>query len=136
MNGLAATFGVATGDRSAELAAWLTDRFIPQWIERTCLPGRRDAAGKPTADPRPLWPTIELLRASLAAEALKRDFNCSRLIDTTLDIIFEHAMDRATGLWNNTFDEEARVRSDVVPTRVLYHIVPCFISYASRNVRS
>ncbi len=102
---------------------------------RSLVPNRVDAAGRAAAGPRPLWPTTELLRASIAAEALGPNFDCVPLIDFALDVIFNHAMDARTGLWLNEIDENARPTTDIIPTRVLYHIVPCFIAYVNRDAR-
>ncbi|MCS0495706.1 AGE family epimerase/isomerase [Ancylobacter sp. MQZ15Z-1] len=93
------------------------------------VPNRLDGAGRPLPLGRPLWPTGELLRASLEAQALGQDIDRGALAETALDALFEHALDTQTGLWINETDVDGQPVGDTVPARVLYHIVPHLIAY-------
>lgn len=89
--------------------------------------------GRPAAGSRPLWPTTELLRASLAAQALGRDIDRAAFVEAPLDLMFAHSIDCRTGLWANEVDEEGRPASQIIPARVLYHLVPALIVYLDQR---
>lgn len=89
-----------------------------------------DPAGASLDDRRPLWPLTELLRASIAAEALDRPGRARVITDQALEAIFTHYVDAQTGLWANELDSSGVPLDPNSPTRLLYHLLPAFVAYA------
>lgn len=94
------------------------------------LPNALDQTGVSLDQRRPLWPLTELLRASIAAEALDRPGRAGAIADQTLKAIFVHFVDSRTGLWANELDSSGVPLDRSSPTRLLYHLLPAFVAYA------
>jgi mannose/cellobiose epimerase-like protein (N-acyl-D-glucosamine 2-epimerase family) len=94
------------------------------------LPNRIDIAGRPRDIARPLWPLTELLRAACLAGISERGAGNAEIAAAALRTIFAHYIDHETGLWINALDPNIPPAERVVPSRLLYHIVPALITHA------
>jgi mannose/cellobiose epimerase-like protein (N-acyl-D-glucosamine 2-epimerase family) len=94
------------------------------------LPNRIDPLGRPRDAARPLWPLTELLRAACLAGIAGRGVDNAEIAAEALRVMFAHHMDRESGLWINAMDPDVPPFERVVPSRLLYHIVPPLITYA------
>lgn len=94
------------------------------------LPNRIDLAGRPRDIARPLWPLTELLRAACLAEISGHGAGNAEIAAEALRVLFAQYMDRESGLWINALDPNVPSSERVVPSRLLYHIVPPLITYA------
>lgn len=103
------------GMKAASIASTVPDRPIHNAI---------DGVGQSSSAPRPIWPTIELLRATLANS--DGASSCNSVAEAVLDVLFRHSIDKISGLWGNDSGECAQEKT-TVPTRLLYHIIPCMI---------
>lgn len=95
-----------------------------------------DHDGKPRCRLRPLWPMAELLRASIAAEALRGEEPMTGVAEAAMEAIFTYYLDARTGLWINEIGHEDNVASRTIPLRVLYHLVPAFAAYCQVRERA
>lgn len=128
----------ATGAKRAEQ---LADRLfelgiaaasIPASGPECPIPNAIDADGQTCSGVTPVWPTTELLRAVLFASARKHRDNAV-MADAVMNVLFRDVIDRATGLWNNQFPVQPDFGGTTLPTRVLYHLLPCLIAYVGRS---
>jgi mannose/cellobiose epimerase-like protein (N-acyl-D-glucosamine 2-epimerase family) len=94
------------------------------------LPNRIEQSGRPRDAARPLWPLTELLRAACLAEISGRSQGDSEIAAAAMRAIFTHYMDWESGLWINALDPGVRPAERIVPSRLLYHIIPPLITYA------
>ena len=97
------------------------------------VPNAIDGEGRSSSSSRPLWPTIELLRAALAGD--ESGWPKKSISEASLNVIFACSIDRISGLWKNDSECSKYSQSDIIPTRVLYHIVPCIIDYIHKAAR-
>jgi len=91
------------------------------------VPNAIDGEGRSSSSSRPLWPTIELLRAALAGDDsvwFRKAFS-----ESSLNVLFTCSIDQTSGLWKNDSESSSLFKREIIPTRVLYHIVPCIIEY-------
>lgn len=105
---------------AAGLAASLPSRPIHNSI---------DAWGEPTSTSRPLWPTIELAKASMGAEEIRNGSGYAQLSDESMNAIFSQ-INFDTSIWINETSADHRERDSIIPARVLYHMVPCLIFFS------
>jgi mannose-6-phosphate isomerase len=125
----------STGSTRAADMAWRAFNF---GLEATggaaSLPSRPilnsiDAWGKPTSASRPLWPTIELAKAAMAAGEVRKDCGYDQLSIESMNAIFSQ-IDFNTLLWINDTSVNRQECVSTVPVRVLYHMVPCLIFFS------
>lgn len=92
------------------------------------VPNGVNAFGRLTGTTQPLWPTLELIKAALAATALDGDPAGRRIAKSGFEVLCAH-LDCSTLLWRNETGTGAEPAA-TVPTRVLYHLLPALILFA------
>lgn len=90
------------------------------------IPNAIDLSGRPVSDARPLWPTMELAKASLAAAVIGDRPDYAVLSRKAVEIVLSN-VNGAALTWNNGGDVQASAEPPTVPARTLYHIVPCLL---------
>lgn len=105
------------GRATAGIAETLPDRPIPNAI---------DAQGKPLPINRPLWPTLELAKASLAAATVGEAAELFALSHAAIDIFISRINLHAL-TWENDDGKDCKNGNLTVPARTLYHILPCLL---------
>ncbi len=93
----------------------------------TPIPNAIDGEGRSSSCSRPLWPTIELLRAALAGG--DGEWSSRIVSEACLNVLFRCSIDSRSGLWINDSGSFLPSTSEIIPTRVLYHLFPCIIEY-------
>lgn len=83
--------------------------------------------GKAMSEDRPLWPMTELLRASHFRDRLTG--GTSDTSDAVVRSLFKHYLDHGNSTWVNDVADKAGGAPPLIPTRVLYHIIPALASY-------
>ncbi len=128
-----------TGSPRAADLAWRLFDFavgaagIPTSGPDRTIPNAIDALGNLTSPTRPLWPTIELAKAALAAATLDRRNDRLALAARSLEVMLTQ-FNRETALWVNEADgaDLPPPHSPTpLPVRTLYHIVPALIFFAN-----
>lgn len=109
------------GRNAAGIAATGPDQTIPNAI---------DARGHLTSASRPLWPTIELAKASLALATMDENADHDALALRSFGIVLSQ-MDRSSDLWVNEIDSNELSLNSSLPARSLYHILPCLIFFSN-----
>lgn len=115
-------FGLRTAlvaDGAATAAAW-PERPIPNAV---------DLAGRPVGSTRPLWPTIELAKASLARAAMDGNPDDHARAARAVDVVLSR-MDGDTGTWRNSEAGDGAKPDEITPARTLYHLLPCLLLFA------
>lgn len=82
-----------------------------------------DPAGRVLNGAALLWPQTEYLKALVARIEFEGDADAAARLDRHLRLMFQHFVDRESGIWVNQIDERGRPISERVPVRVLYHLV-------------
>ena len=70
-----------------------------------------------------LWPQTEYLKALVARVEFEGDADAAARLDRHVALMFQHFVDRESGLWVNQIDSGRQPITDRVPVRVLYHLV-------------
>lgn len=70
-----------------------------------------------------LWPQTEYLKALVARVEFEGDADAEAHLDRHVALMFQHFVDRESGLWVNQIDSGRQPITDRVPVRVLYHLV-------------
>lgn len=125
-------YTTATGSAEARELAWRLFHYgraaagIAETLPDRPIPNSIDAQGQPLPVVRPLWPTLELAKASLAAASFGESADLFALSDAAL-ANFTSRIDPHTLTWANDDAGDPRHESLNVPARTLYHIVPCLL---------
>ncbi|WP_018391510.1 AGE family epimerase/isomerase [Ancylobacter sp. FA202] len=128
-------YATRTGSKPALQLAWRLFHFglkaagIPSAAPDQTIPNSIDAWGHLTSATRPLWPTIELAKASLAAATMDENADHDALALRSFGIMLSQ-MDRGNDLWVNEIDLSNLNSYSSLPTRSLYHIIPCLIFFS------
>ncbi|MDQ0348765.1 AGE family epimerase/isomerase [Ancylobacter vacuolatus] len=94
------------------------------------IPNSIDAWSHPTSASRPLWPTIELAKASLAIATLDEHADHDALALRSFEIMLSQ-MDRSNDLWVNEIDSNNSSLNSSLSARSLYHIIPFLIFFSN-----
>ncbi len=97
------------------------------------LPNGIDRAKRPREPVRPLWPLTELLHAACLAEFARPGEGDAQVAKAAVAAIFAHHLDAESGLWINALHARDHPADRVVPSRLLYHIVPALITFAGEH---
>ncbi|QIB32296.1 AGE family epimerase/isomerase [Ancylobacter pratisalsi] len=95
------------------------------------IPNAIDGDGRSSSFSRPLWPTIELLRAALTGD--ESVWSRTTASEKAINVMFSYSIDTVSGLWVNDIDSSLHANSEIIPTRVLYHTIPCIIEYIGKS---
>ncbi|WP_066468406.1 AGE family epimerase/isomerase [Bosea sp. WAO] len=82
-----------------------------------------DPAGRVLNGAALLWPQTEYLKALVARIEFEGDADAAARLDQHVALMFQHFVDRESGLWVNQLGENGKPIADRVPVRVLYHLV-------------
>jgi mannose-6-phosphate isomerase len=131
-------YAASTGSTRATHLAWRLFDFglkaagIPPKGPNQTIPNSIDAWGKSTSGCRPLWPTIELAKASLATATLDNKPDHCALAKRSLEVVLSQ-IDQNNDLWKNDVEYDKLNTRPALPTRMLYHIIPCLIFFENNN---
>lgn len=131
-------YATKTGSTRAAHLAWRLFDFglqaagVPATGPDQTIPNSIDAWGTFTSACRPFWPTVELAKASLAAATLDEKNDRRSLAARSLEIVLSQ-IDKNSDTWINEIEFYNLNTCTALPTRTLYHIIPCLIFYANLN---
>ncbi|ADH91554.1 N-acylglucosamine 2-epimerase [Ancylobacter novellus DSM 506] len=131
-------YATKTGSTRATHLAWRLFDFglkaagVPATGPDQTIPNSIDAWGTFTSARRPFWPTVELAKASLAAATLDGKNDRRTLAARSLETVLSQ-IDQNNDTWINEIEFHSLNICASLPTRTLYHIIPCLIFYANIN---
>ncbi|WP_159601138.1 AGE family epimerase/isomerase [Starkeya nomas] len=131
-------YATKTGATRAAHLAWRLFEFglkaagVPATGPDRTIPNSIDAWGNLTSACRPLWPTVELAKASLAAATLNEKPDHWTLAMQSLAVVLSQ-IDQNSNYWANEIDSNSLSPHHPLPIRTLYHILPSLILFANSN---
>lgn len=88
-----------------------------------------DAAGRPLAATKLLWPQTEAIKAFAVRAAWDQD--AARRLSAMLELLFSLYVDATTGLFHNQLERDGTPRAVAMPLRVLYHLELALVEAAA-----